>query len=202
MHHGPFVRVPRPLPERLQAEAVALGARLGEPIVRAVVLDEVAFDPVGDPTRFAEVCMVVRRPSGRLLLSTKSFYPPGAHRLPTGGIDADEAIEAAVLREAREETGLRVELRRFLAAITYLGGPAGPPVFHTFAFLLDELGGTLGPLDLREGISEYVEVPPDQLMAVADRLAAIPSDAAPGGTWAAWGRFRAVVHRIVAEALG
>jgi hypothetical protein len=39
-------------------------------------------------------------------------------------------------------------------------------------------------------------------MAVADRLAAIPSDAAPGGTWAAWGRFRAVVHRIVAEALG
>jgi len=102
VHHGPFVRVPRPLPERLQAEAVALGARLGEPIVRAVVLDEVAFDPVGDPTRFAEVCMVVRRPSGRLLLSTKSFYPPGAHRLPTGGIDADEAIDARLAVAAQE----------------------------------------------------------------------------------------------------
>ena len=201
MHRGPFARVPRPLPEGLQAEVITLGTRLGEPIVRAAVLDDIAFDPVGDPARFAEVCLVVRRPSGTLLLSTKRFYPPGAHRLPTGGIDADEAIESAVLRETREETGLTVELRRFLAAITYLDGPGGPPVFHTFAFLLDERGGTLGPLDLDEQISEYIEIAPEQLVAVADRLDAISADAAPGGTWAAWGRFRAVVHRLVAEAL-
>lgn len=201
MHRGPFVRASRPLPEALQAEVIALSRRLGEPIVRAAVLDDTAFDPVGNPARFAEVCLVVRRPSGGLLLSTKRFYPPGAYRLPTGGIDADEGIESAVLRETREETGLTVELRRFLAAITYLGGPAGPPVFHTFAFLLDERGGELGPLDLDEQISEYVEIAPDQLVGVADRLDAIPADAAPGGTWAAWGRFRAVVHRIVAEAI-
>lgn len=185
----------------MRAEVNALGARFDEPIVRAVALDSIAFDPVGNPGRFAEVCMVVRRPAGTLLLSTKTFYPAGAHRLPTGGIDAGEMIEAAVLRETHEETGLVVELRRFLAAITYLDGPAGPPVFHTFAFLLDERGGTLGPLDPHEQISEYIEVRPAQLPAVADRLAAIRDDAAAGATWSAWGRFRAIVHRLVAEAL-
>jgi len=75
----------------MAAEIKALGGRFGRPIVRAVPLDSIAFDPVGNPRRFAEVCMVGRRPSGRLLLSTKTFYPPGAHRLPTGGIDAGEA---------------------------------------------------------------------------------------------------------------
>jgi len=201
MPRGPFNRVPRPMPEAMQDEVVSLGRRFGEPIVRAAVLDDIAFDPIADPERFAEVCMVVRRPGGTLLLSTKTFYPPGAHRLPTGGMNANEAILAAVLRETHEETGLTVELRRFLAAITYLDGPDGPPVFHTFAFLLDERGGTLGPLDQSEQISEYSEVAPEQLPTVADRLAALPDDGAPGGTWSAWGRFRSVVHRLVAEAL-
>jgi len=201
MHQGPFVRVRRPLPDVMGAEIASLGRRLGAPIVRAVPLDDIGFDPVGNPSRFAEVCMVVRRPSGTLLLSTKTFYPPGAHRLPTGGIHAGEAILAAVLRETHEETGLTAQVQRFLAAISYLDGPAGPAVFHTFAFLLDERGGTLGPLDLREQISEYIEIRPHELPAVADRLAAIRDDAAPGATWSAWGRFRSVVHRIVAEAL-
>ena len=201
MHHGPFVRAPRPLPHAMQTEIATQGVRFGAPVVRAVPLDDIAFDPVGNPARFAEVCMVVRRPSGTLLLSTKTFYPPGAHRLPTGGIDAGEAILDAVLRETKEETGLTVQLERFLAAISYLDGRGGPPIFHTFAFLLAERGGTLGPLDLHEQISEYIEIRPAELPAVADRLATIRDDAAPGATWSAWGRFRSVVHRIVAEAL-
>ena len=119
MHQGPFVRIRRPLPDVMGAEIASLGRRFGAPIVRAVPLDDIAFDPVGNPSRFAEVCMVVRRPSGTLLLSTKTFYPPGAHRLPTGGIDAREAFLVAALRETREETGLTVQMQRFLSATTH-----------------------------------------------------------------------------------
>lgn len=147
--------------------------------------------------------MVIRRPSGRVLVSTKTFYPPGAYRLPTGGIDLGESIESALVREAHEETGLATEVRRFLAAISY--SPAGGGhIFHTFAFLLDELGGTLGSLDPHEQILDYREIDAAELRVVADRLESLAS--APStdivGDWADWGRFRAVVHRAVAPVLG
>ena len=203
MHAGPFSRVARPLTERMRAEVAGLTGRYGTPIARDVPLDDIAFDPVGNPSRFAEVCMVVRRPTGAVLLSIKSFYPRGAYRLPTGGIDRDEPILDAVLRETHEETGLTVEVRRFLAALTYLDGAGGPAVFHTFAFLLDDPSGApVTPLDLHEQIESYREVPVRDLPAVAEQLDRIPPDGAPGiPNWDAWGRFRAHAHRAVHEAL-
>ena len=203
MHAGPFSRIPRPLTAAMRSEVLTLAQRFGEPITREIPLDDIAFDPVGNPSRFAEVCMVVRRPSGSVLLSIKTFYPRGAFRLPTGGIDRDEPILEAVVRETQEETGLAIEVRRFLAALTYHDGPTGPPVFHTFAFLLDDPSGApVAPLDELEQIESYVEVPIAELTTVAERLDHIPADGAPGiENWDAWGRFRAHAHRIVHEAL-
>jgi NAD+ diphosphatase len=203
VHAGPFSRVPRPLTPAMRAEVVTLSQRLGAPVAREVALDDIGFDPVGNPSRFAEVCMVVRRPGGDVLLSIKTFYPRGAYRLPTGGIDRDVPILDAVLRESLEETGLAIEVRRFLAALTYRDGPSGPPVFHTFAFLLDDpTGAPVTPLDEHEQIESYREVPVAELPLVAERLERIAPDAAPGiPNWDAWGRFRAHVHRAVHEAL-
>jgi 8-oxo-dGTP pyrophosphatase MutT (NUDIX family) len=203
VHPGPFSHAPRPLTTAMRDEISALARRFGVPVTRAVSLDDIAFDPVGNPSRFAEVCMVVRRPSGLVLLSIKTFYPRGAYRLPTGGIDKDEPILDAVLRETREETGLAVHVRRFLAALTYRDGASGPPVFHTFAFLLDDPSGApVTPLDEHEQIESYIEVPVAELPRVADRLEHITADGAPGiANWDAWGRFRAHAHRVVHEAL-
>ena len=203
MHKGPFARVARPLTAAMADEIAALSRQFGAPVGRDVALDDIAFDPVGNPSRFAEVCMVVRRPTGKLLLSIKTFYPRGAYRLPTGGIDRDEPILDAVVRETLEETGLRLAPLRFLAMLTYRDGPAGPPVFHTFAFLLDDpAGAAVTPLDLDERIESYLEVPIDELPRVAQRLARIAADGAPGiANWDAWGRFRAPVHDAVFEAL-
>jgi len=203
VHAGPFSRTPRPLTSAIRSEVTALSGRFGAPITREIPLDDIAFDPVGNPSRFAEVCMVVRRPSGTVLLSIKTFYPRGAYRLPTGGIDRDEPILDAVVRETHEETGLTAEVRRFLAALTYRDGPTGPPVFHTFAFLLDDPSGApVKVLDEHEEIESYVEVPVGELPQVAERLDRIPADGAPGiANWDAWGRFRAHAHRVVHEAL-
>jgi len=203
MYRGPFVARPRPLAPAMSDELRALALRFGEPIRRAIVLDDIGFDPVGDPSRFAEVCMVVRRPTRKVLLSIKTFYPRGAFRLPTGGIDPDEPVLDALVRETREETGLTPEVRRFLAALTYAHEPAGPPVFHTFAFLLeDAVGAPVRPLDEHERIERYIEVAPSELPRVADTLAAIRDDVATGiGNWNAWGRFRVHVHHAVHAAL-
>ena len=104
-----------------------------------------------------------------------------------------------------EETGLQTEVRRFLARITYhsVDAPAGTPLFHTFAFLLDETGGTLGAIDTTEQIEDWREIEVAELPRVASFLNDLRTAGTLdiGGDWRAWGKFRAVVHRAVAEAL-
>jgi ADP-ribose pyrophosphatase YjhB (NUDIX family) len=186
------------------AEVAEVAARFGEPR-RLEVTIRPFFDPVQRPDRFAEVCMVIRRRNGTVPLSNKTFYPRGAHRLPTGGIHHGERILDALRRETEEETGLETEVRQFLAWITYRSesDPDGPPLFHTFAFLLDEVGGRFQTRDLEEQIEEWIEVQPGALADVAARLDAIRSAPSKdiGGDWADWGHFRAVVHRVVHDEL-
>jgi ADP-ribose pyrophosphatase YjhB (NUDIX family) len=193
------------LTQKMRAEIARLAKRYGEPVRVDAVIDDGFFDPIRRPDRIGEVCMVIRRPNGKLLLSIKTFYPRGAHRLPTGGIADGEAIYDALVRETEEETGLETEVRRFLAAISYRSrsSPDGSPLFHTFAFLLDELAGTLAPKDDTEQIEEYIEVAPADVGAVAARLESIAPEQSDriAGDWASWGRFRAIVHRVVADAL-
>src|SRR4051812_34863038 len=145
--------------------------------------------------RYGEVCMVVLRPSGRLITAKKTFYPPGAFRLLTGGVDHGEPIAAALLREVAEETRLDVVVRRFLAVIEYQQGArqgdeemrrqgneqssVSPPLlvspspslsFATFAFLLDETGGTLQAHDPGERIESFRELAVADLPALATTL--------------------------------
>ena len=185
-------------------EVAELTGRFGKPR-RVDVAIRPFFDPVQRPDRFAEVCMVIRRRNGKVPLSIKTFYPRGAHRLPTGGIHHEETILDALRRETEEETGLETEIKRFLAWITYRSDsdPDGPPLFHTFAFLLHETGGRFHTSDLEEQIEEWIEVAPATLAETADRLDAIESAPSKdiGGDWADWGRFRAIVHRVVHEEL-
>lgn len=187
--------------ERFAEQVARLAARYGEP--RRVTAEvRGRFDPISNPRRAGEVCMVVRRPNGRLLISIKTFYPRSGWRLPTGGIERGEDIEAALLRETHEETGLETRIERFLAAVDY-ERPADGVVFHTYAFLLAELSGTLGSLDEHEQIEAYREIEIADLPRIADTLDGIGRSAAPeiAGDWADWGRFRAIVHREVHAAL-
>jgi 8-oxo-dGTP pyrophosphatase MutT (NUDIX family) len=182
-----------------------LATRFGQPRRLDSPIPDYFDDPIRKPDRYGEVCMVVRRPNGKLLLSIKTFYPRGAYRLPTGGIHPGEPIFDALVRETHEETGLVTEVRRFLAHIAYHGleDPTGVPLFHTFAFLLDETGGTLGAIDTTEQIEDWREIGVGELPRVADFLDDLRTSGTLdiGGDWSAWGKFRAVVHREVHHAL-
>jgi 8-oxo-dGTP pyrophosphatase MutT (NUDIX family) len=191
--------------DETRRELDELATRYGAPLVVNAPIDDSFKDPIWKRDRYGEVCMVVRRPSGKILLSIKTFYPRGAHRLPTGGIHHGEGVYDALFRETHEETGLTTTVRRFLTRIAYapLSSPGAPPVFHTFAFLLDELGGTLDALDKTERIEEWREIAIDDLPRVADALDHLTTQGTEdiGGDWRAWGKFRAVVHRAVYDAL-
>jgi ADP-ribose pyrophosphatase YjhB (NUDIX family) len=194
------------LPPEIQSELVELAQAYSQPLVRTVELEiESLFDPLTKRDgRYGEVCMVVRRPNGKLLLAIKTFYPKGAYRLPTGGINQGERIRDAFLRETKEETGLEVEIRRFLAAVAYRTKITGEqPVFYTFACLLDEIGGTLGVLDESERIEDFREIEPAELPTVVDKLSHLDTsyNEELQGQVRDWGIFRAVIHQMVWEAL-
>ena len=192
------------LPAATQSELALLARQYGAPLVVDALIADDFDDPIRRRDRYGEVCMVVRRPNGKFLLSIKTFYPRGAYRLPTGGIHDGEPVYDALLRETHEETGLDTTVERFLARISYRPKPAGAaPVFHTFAFLLRETGGRLGALDLSEHIEDWREIELSELPRVADTLddLSTTSDHDIGGSWRAWGKFRAVVHRVVYDRL-
>jgi len=193
------------LPQATRDELAQLASRYGQPLVKTAELRASApFNPLYKSDRYGEVCMVVRRLNGRLLTMKKHFYPLNAYRLPTGGINHGEQVFDALLRETYEETGLTVDVRRFLAIAAYrLSTSHGSPIFYTFAFLLDEVGGTLGTIDENEKVEAFREIEPHELPVMAtslERLSTTYSEEIDG-TWGDWGQFRAVIHRLVWEAL-
>ncbi len=165
---------------------------------------------VGDGRR-AEICYVMYRGGNvaEVLLHIKRYYPEGAFRLPTGGIQAGEAVMATLAREIEEETGLQVGARadqvtveRCLGVIDYElahHSLARSVRFATYMFLVRMPdNGVLAPQDASEEIAAWAWRTPDALESVADYLEQV------GEHHAAWrdrGRFRAVSHRHVAAQL-
>ncbi len=175
------------------AEIAVLGDRYGHPRHLVHTLDDTSFRPLGS-RRMAEVAMAIRRPNGRILLQTKENYPNGVFRIPTGGLKRDEAIKGALLRETEEETALAVEIRRFVATLTYQT-PAEDIVFRSYLFLLQETGGTLQEQDPEEGITGWIEADEAGLASTAAQLRASPK------SWRNWGAFRALAIDALLPAL-
>ena len=133
--------------------------------------------------RRAEICYVMHQgsPANGLLLHIKTFYPDGAYRLPTGGIQTGELVEDTLVREIYEETGLTVgaganqaKVERLLGVLAYdlFHKQLGPVEFATYHFLVRmPEGAELQPQDEEESIGGWQWVPPQQLPDVAAVLA-------------------------------
>jgi 8-oxo-dGTP diphosphatase len=93
---------------------------------------------VPDPPVVPCVGAVVHDAAGRLLMIRRGHAPhEGLWSLPGGRVEPGESPEAAVEREVREETGLRVRAR---AAVGTVRIPAGDIVYDVtdFACALEE----------------------------------------------------------------
>jgi len=166
--------------------------------------------------RRAEICYVMHRgdPGDGLLLHIKHFYPAGAYRLPTGGVQQGETVEATLVREIREETGLAIALNgeptggphvqvdRFLGLVSYdlahrSAGRIFP--FATYFFLVAAPPAVvLAPQDAEEQIAGWRWTPAGELSRVAATLEDVRQEVPE---WGDWGRFRALGHRFVMEQL-
>ena len=143
-----------------------------------------------------EVIMVLPRPGGKVLVSSKYFYPEGVFRLPTGGINPIESPEEAFERETWEETGLVASIERKIAVIVHHCTNGSDRIDITsHVFLGSETSATPEPKDARERIREFMEVDARGLLVIADQLRGL------FGRWQGFGRFRADAHDLVAHCL-
>lgn len=197
-------------------ELAHLTLRWGAPAIQQVALR--VDDPfltgehqmLASDGRRAEICYVMHRgdPQTGLLLHIKTFYPEGAYRLPTGGIQVGESVLDTLEREIYEETGLylggapdQVKLQRLIGILSYdlLHRTLGPIEFATYFFLVQmPPDAELNPQDPHEHIGGWQWCAPAALGEVAAVLAAVHTRS---HTWADWGRFRAAGHRFVADLL-
>jgi len=128
-------------------------ARYGEP-ARLEWRGEISERELGlityNPTRRHDVTLFILN-GNRLALIRKPHFAPGVWRPPGGGIKPGEDFEQGVRREALEETGLRVELDRYLvlAEPVFLFG--GEPVpWQTHVLSATTAGEELEPRDTEE----------------------------------------------------
>lgn len=143
-----------------------------------------------------EVVMVILRPGGKVLLITKDFYPPGAYRMPTGGMHHGETPEEALVREAKEETGFRVNIERKLGTIHWVFRSGDSSVeYYSHVFLISEIADEPVAEDENERITGYKEVGVCDLSGVAQELINLT------GRWRDWGRYRGMAHDFVYSAL-
>ncbi|OFW56807.1 MAG: hypothetical protein A2Y75_06470 [Candidatus Solincola sediminis] len=98
-----------------------------------------------------------------LAVIAKHMFPPGAYRAPSGAANPGESIEDGAHREAMEETGLEIELDRFILVIHVLFtcGEESES-WRSFIFTAFRKGGVLGQHDFVE-ISETKWVSVEEL---------------------------------------
>jgi len=124
----------------------------------------------------------------------KHMFPPGAFRAPSGAANPGESLEDGALREAYEETGLRISLDRFILYIDVLFS-CGPTEERWRSMVLTAFreGGELGHLDTEE-IRETRWVTLQELQGpIRERLL---------GTGMGLFAYRVALHDAAAEEIG
>ena len=103
-----------------------------------------------NPKRMHDVTLFILN-GERLALIRKPQFEPGVWRPPGGGVKAGEDFVAGVQREALEETGLLVELERYLVAAEalFLSEPHDVP-WRTHVFLATTRDEKIAPRDREE----------------------------------------------------
>jgi 8-oxo-dGTP pyrophosphatase MutT (NUDIX family) len=105
-----------------------------------------------------------------IIVIAKPWYPEGLYRAPSGGIKPDEEMESSAKREAYEETGVEIQLEKYLLRIhvTFTCGEAIES-WTSHVFTARYLSGEPHPIDTRE-IKKVALLSLEELSALKGKL--------------------------------
>jgi ADP-ribose pyrophosphatase YjhB (NUDIX family) len=137
-----------------EAVLAPLRAGFGEPVVlpwEGDVSEHELRLATYNPARTHDVTLLILDPLRRIALIRKPPFPPDVWRPPGGGIKPGEDFAVGAVREALEETGLHVELRRYLVASDARFRHDGVELaWRTHVFLAETDDSELAPRDAAE----------------------------------------------------
>jgi 8-oxo-dGTP diphosphatase len=111
------------------------------------------FEDIRTPKVVTDALILTR--DGKIVLVKRRDEPfRGFYAIPGGFVEYGETVEAACVREAFEETGLRVKIERLLGVYS---NPTRDPRGHTagVAYICRLVGGSLKDSDETEGVRAF-----------------------------------------------
>ena len=147
-----------------------------------------------NPARTHDVTLFILDASQRIALIRKPHFAEDIWRPPGGGIKQNEDFVAGAVREALEETGLHVELRRYLVASEATFRNSGRELaWRTHVFLADTEDEELAPTDPEEIAAARWGTLEELAGPLRERLLA---------TGRAFWRYRVALHDAALQAMG
>ncbi|UCC80825.1 MAG: NUDIX hydrolase [Candidatus Zixiibacteriota bacterium] len=119
--------------------------------------------------RAHDITLYIKKESGYIFIA-KHFYPPGLYRAPSGAAKPGEDFQDGARREAREETGVDIELVRYIMRINVrFENEAIHIDWTSHIFLADYIKGDIEPRDKRE-IKEARLIYPGEMPGFAKKM--------------------------------
>ena len=85
---------------------------------------------------------------GKIAVIAKHSYPPRLYRPPSGGLQPGETFEDGAVREALEETGLSIELEKYILHVEIdFRSPTRHVAWTSHVFTARCKGGEIAPRD-------------------------------------------------------
>lgn len=112
--------------------------------------------------RSHDITLYIRKDNGFIFIA-KPFYPTGLYRAPSGGILPGEDFETGAKREAREETGVDIELDEYVLRIGVRFQSDDDYIdWVSYVFTANYTSGEIKPLDNHE-IKEARLILPEEI---------------------------------------